>query len=1121
MDRLARASLRNRSFVALVCIAAAILGGLSMSSMKQELIPQVELPAVSVVVVSPGATADQINDRVAVPIEQQMATVPEVKGTTTNSSSSYGMVTVELEYGTELSRATAKIEQSISEIDDTFPEDTSVEVTSGGSSDIPLAQIGVTSDGDALQTAQNVRGSVIPQLEKIDGIASAQLIGAPEQRVTISLNMEAAATQGVSPDAIQDALDNNGLSVPAGTVSGDDHTLDVTIGEDIDSLDGLKEIPLQATDPLTGQDGSVALGDVADVELTGETPQLAARIDGKPAVAMIVFPTANANIVETSEALNDALADNTDMVGEGAAFTTIFDQAPFITSSIEALAEEGVMGLVMAVAVILIFLVSVRPTLVTAISIPMSLLLAFIFMNLAGYSLNMLTLSALIITIGRVVDDSIVVIENIKRHLEYGDPKRRAILTAVKEVASAITASTIVTCLVFIPVGFVSGMVGELFRPFALTVVLAMAASLFVSLTIIPVLAYWFLRPSKAARASEEAVRAAESASQVIESRTAEQAREKADRLLAEQRDAAEVKEQKSWLRRGYRPVLNGTQKHPVITLVTAVAILGGTGALYPLLNQNLLGDTGQNMVMLSQEAPAGTDLEGLTDRAAVAEEALGDVAGVESVATTVGGAGMGQSGSTISYVVTTDEDADQEELSQTLEDTLAENSSGDQTGASEMEGLTSSSVDINIVANNEETLQEANDVLFDALQGVEGSRQVTTNLSAEQPSVKVTVDREAAAAGGMSENDIVGLIAAQIVSPSIGQITLNNIDTDIYVKLTDPVTSLDDLQNMEIMGQPISAFATVEEVNVVPSVVTINGQQTATISVTAEDPDELGTVRDNVAEIVESTDLPAGATTTEAGAAAQLNEVFGQLGLALAAAVLLIYVVLVWIFKSLTQPLILLVSIPFAAIGAFLAMLMTGTPLGISSLIGLLMLAGIVVTNAIVLIDLINQYRRRGMDMDEAIDLGAQRRLRPIIMTALATIAALVPMALGITGQAGFISQPLAVTVIGGLISSTLLTLILLPVLYRLTQKNAIKKEDLEAEAEEDRDFEQSDRARSSRPVPAAITAGAAESASTSGAKPGGSDSSALDNSETSGRGNRKNRSHRNHLFGRGRNKR
>ncbi|MFT0847620.1 efflux RND transporter permease subunit [Actinomycetaceae bacterium L2_0104] len=1040
MERIARASLRNRSFVALVCIVAAILGGISIGSMRQELIPQVELPAVSVIAVSPGATAEQMNERVAVPIEREMATLPEVKETTTNSSSSYAMITVELDYGTELSRATSKIEQSISSVESTFPEDTTTQVASGGSSDIPLMMLGVTSSGDPLETAENVRSSVLPQLEKIDGVASAQLIGAPEQQVSISLNMEQAAALGVSPTALQDALDANGLSVPVGTVAGDGRTLDVTVGQKIDSLDALRAIPILTEDPATGEQGSVPLGDIATVDLQGKDAELTARIDGESAVAIIIFPTANANIVDTSQAVNDTLGDLKGLVGGDSNFTVIFDQAPFITTSITALAEEGGMGLIMAVAVILLFLVSMRSTLVTAISIPLSLLLAFIGMYMAGYSLNMLTLSALTITIGRVVDDSIVVIENIKRHLEYGEPKRRAILTAVGEVASAITASTIVTCLVFLPIGMVSGMVGELFKPFAFTVVLAMAASLVVALTIIPVLAYWFLRPSKTARKVEDAVQAVRAVGDTLDERPARDTIAKARKLIEEQREAAEAKEERSWLRRAYRPVLRGSQKHPVITLVAAVAILAASGALYPLLKVNLLGDTGQNMVQLSQEAPAGTDMAGLVERAAVAEEALGDVAGVETVATTIGGAGIGQSASSISYVVTTAEGADQEALSEKLESVLAENSSGDQTALADMAALSSNNIDINIVANNEETLQQANDVLLDRLQGVEGSKSVTSNLTLEQPSVKITVNREAAATLGLSENDVVGMIASQMVAPSIGQITINNIDTEIYAELADPVTSLEDLQNMQIMGMPIGLLATVEEVNVVPSVVTINGQKTATISVIPEDSDELGLVKDSVAEIVDNTDLPEGAITAQAGAAAQIDDVFGQLGMALAGAILLMYVVLVWIFKSLSQPLVLLVSIPFAAIGAFLALFLTGTPLGISALVGLLMLTGVVVTNAIVLIDLINQYRRRGMDMDEAIDLGAQRRLRPIVMTAVATIAALIPMALGITGHAGFISQPLAVTVIGGLISSTALTLILLPVLYRLTQKRAVK---------------------------------------------------------------------------------
>lgn len=1032
MHKLAHISLRNRSFVALVCIVAAILGGISLSSMRQELIPQIELPAVSVIAVSPGATAQQMSERIAVPIEQQVATISEVKDTTTNSSSSYAMLTIELDYGTDLARATSKVEQSVSRIESTFPENTTTTVMSGGSSDIPLAMIGVTSDGDATATGNSVRRDVIPQLEKIDGVASAMLVGAPEQEVSIGLNQEAMMRAGVAPTAIKDSLDKNGLSVPVGTVTDGGNRLDVTVGQSIDSVEGIENLPIAATNLVTGKPGNVLLKDIATVAISPKDSDMIARLDGKAGVALVIYPKANANIIDTSRAVQDVL-DTAGKSMPDTSFTVIFDQAPFITSSISSLSEEGLMGLVMAVVVILIFLASLRSTLVTAISIPLSLLMAFVGMNLAGYSLNILTLSALTITIGRVVDDSIVVIENIKRHLEYGDQKLKAIFVAVREVASAVTSSTIVTCLVFLPIGLVSGMTGELFKPFALTVVLAMAASLFTSLTIVPVLAYWFLKPSKAVQEMNAEL------SSLDENAASTPAKKAA--ILAARKNEAEEKENNTWLARVYSPVLRSSQRHPVVTLLIAVVVLAASGAIVPLLKINLLGDTGQNMVSLQQTVPAGTSTESMVERAEKAEEALGNVVGTETVATTIGAAGMGMSTkSSISYTVTTKPDADQAKMSAALEKALREAiPTGDEATTMENMALSSNAIEVNVVASTDATLEAANTKLLNALDKAEGAKSVSSNLDAAQPSVQVTVNRDAVSAAGLTENDVVGLISAQMVSASIGKVTIDNADLDIYIALADPVTSLDQLENMTLMGQPISAFATVEEVHVVPTVVTISGQHTATITVTPENADDLGAMRSAVNSIVDKTELPSGASTTEAGAGEQISQTFGQLGLAMAAAILLIYVVLVWILKSLGQPLLLLVSIPFTAIGAFLALFITGTPLGISALVGVLMLIGIVVTNAIVLMDLINQYRRRGMSVEDAITHGAQRRVRPIIMTALATIAAMVPMAAGITGKAGFISQPLAVTVIGGLISSTLLTLVLLPVLYRLTQRKAL----------------------------------------------------------------------------------
>ncbi len=1020
MHQLANVSLKNRPFVALVCIAAAIMGIFSIATLRQELIPEIDMPAVSVVAISPGATAEQMSERIAVPIEQQVASIPEVTDTETSSRSSYATITVELEYGTDTSRATAKVEQAISRVENSFPDGTTVEATSGTSADIPLAMLGVSTSGDALATAQRVRGVAIPELEKVPGIASVQLIGAPEQQVAVDIDQAKAAAAGVAQDALAEALDNNGLAVPVGTVAGDGRTLDVTVGQRLASLDDLRALPIKTTDPASGEDGVTTLGEIANVELAAKDTNMSARVDGKEAVALVVTANSNANIVDTSAKLQDKLDDLGPMIGSDAEFSVIFDQAPYITLSINSLMKEGGVGLLMAVVVILLFLLSMRSTLVTAISIPMSLLLAFIGMLVSGYTLNVLTMSALTITIGRVVDDSIVVIENIKRHLEYGKPKRQAIMDAVAEVASAVTAATIVTLLVYVPVAFVSGLVGQLFKPFALTVVLAMAASLFVSLTIVPVLAYWFVRPSKGAR---EAIAEAKAGD--------------AD-ALERFRARAEDDESRGWLRRAYRPALAGTQAHPAITLAAALAVLAATGALYPLLNVNLMGGTGQNFASLAQTAPPGTDMETLVAHATEGEKALLEVDGVESIATTVG-AGMmtGMTGgSSISYFVTTDAGRDQEALASELEKALSEHSSGDEVSANSTSTFLSSTIDVDLVAADDATLAEANRLVLEALDGVEGAKSVTSNLSAEQPSVQITVNRDAAGALGLAENAVVGMIASQMVSASIGEVTLDNIDTEIHLKIADPVTTFEELENMQIMGMPLAQLAKVEQVNVVPNVVTANGQRTATISVEPEDSDKLGALRDTVASRVADADLPEGATTTEAGAAEQISDMFRQLGLAMLAAILLIYVTLVWIFKSLGQPLLLLVSIPFSAIGAILGLLVTGQPLGLAALVGMLMLIGIVVTNAVVLIDLVNQYRRAGMEMDEAIDLGAQRRVRPIVMTAISTIAAMTPMALGISGQEGFISQPMAVTVIGGLFSSTALTLVLLPVLYRLTQK-------------------------------------------------------------------------------------
>lgn len=726
-------------------------------------------------------------------------------------------------------------------------------------------------------------------------------------------------------------------------------------------------------------------------------------------------------------------------MGNNTTFTTVLDQAPFIEKSIHDLTVEGLLGLGFAVVVILIFLMSVRSTLVTAISIPLSLLVTFIGLWATGYSLNILTLGALTIAIGRVVDDSIVVIENIKRHLSYGEDKKTAILAAIREVAAAITASTLTTVAVFLPIAFVGSLAGELFRPFALTVTFALLASLLVSLTIVPVLAYWFLKSTPTLSSSPTATGsiAADDAGTPLRGQA----------LLS----AVEEKERSSWLQRGYLPILAKTQKHPVVTLIAGGIVLAATLAMTPLLPTNLLGDTGQNSMSIQQDMPAGTSLDVTNTAAEKVEKVLTGMEGITDVQVTVGNASGGFSAllssgaSSASFQVITDPDADQVALQDTVRKAVAgikdagTISLGSQGGGFGM----SSTVDITVKATTGEELQQASDAIVKAMTGIPGAQSVSSNLSGTQPVVQVSVDRAKAVAAGLDEQQITGLLAATVSPIPGGTVRIDTTDYKVQIGLGTQFDSVAALAAAPIPTAagpvPLSQVATVEEVQTPLTVTSSNGQRTATVSV-APEGNALGSLSAEVQKTLDSTELPAGTIASIGGAATQQAESFQQLGLAMLAAIAIVYVIMVATFKSLIQPLILLVSIPFAATGAIGLLLITGIPLGLPSLIGMLMLVGIVVTNAIVLIDLINQYRqpagdRPAMNVADAIEHGARQRLRPILMTALATIFALTPMALGLTGGGGFISQPLAIVVVGGLVSSTALTLILVPVLYRLVE--------------------------------------------------------------------------------------
>ncbi|MFT3968827.1 MAG: efflux RND transporter permease subunit [Micropruina sp.] len=1173
MLRLTKLSLAHRTVVLLLSLLTIGLGIYSTTALKQELIPSVNVPRGSVVTVFPGASPDVVEAQVSKPIESAVTTVDGVTDVTSTSSSGISQVSVQWDYGLSADDMATKLRSAIDSIAATLPSDIDPRVMTGGTDDIPVVLLALSSDQDLNTLSQHVTDTVVPELKGLDGVRDVAVSGKEEHEIVLTYKQAELQKYGVDPTMIGQTFAANSTAIPSGTMRTGTANLDVQTGTTFSTSDEIADLMVQGTD------GPVRLGKLATVKEQPVARTSISRVDGRTSLTLSVTKTPDANTVTVAHEINAKLPELERSLGSNARFVTVFDQAPFIEQSVHDLTVEGGIGLAMAVFVILLFLRSLRPTLITAISIPLSLLIALIGLWVGGFTLNILTLAALTVAIGRVVDDSIVVIENIKRHQSYGEFGRRSITRAVKEVAGAVTSSTLTTVAVFLPIGLVGGQAGEIFRPFAVAAVVALLASLVVSLTVIPVFASWFMKPTVKQQQTRPSV--------------------------------GEGEEQVTWLQKGYLPVLNWSLAHRWLTLLIALGVFVGTIALVPRLKTDFIGSMGSESLAITQELPSGTSLN-QTDRAArQIEKLLADDPDVQTYSTTIGGAS-----STVFLAAPTDTNKASFTVPLKAGSTATVTANrlrkeigdlGPDVGTVEVSigtGNEATSVVVYVESSDPEQLQAANDKVAAMMEGIPGMTNVASDLADARDMLAVTVNDSKAADLGMTQASIGQAVSRSVRGQLIGTLAQGDTTLNVYLRSRKPVTSIDELRGIKLpvtqtmngnaksdaadkvqersdrltaqskrdatkaYNDQVSALqktrresakaqanltrqlnsakrnlaslqkqlaaaqkqlaticptdptnpicaplpaaiygltqqvagaagqvaqlgaaqaqtksgikqidqqldaaseqrtksleaqakqqsiqdasraaadATADPVRLdqvakvklvqAPSTITrVNGIRAATVTGSSESSD-LGATTAAITAGIASLDLPQGVTVRIGGVSQQQQESFAQLGLAMAVAVAVVYLIMVATFGSLLQPMILLVSIPFAATGALGLSLITDTALGIPSMIGLLMLIGIVVTNAIVLIDLINQKRTSGSNIEQSIAAGARLRVRPIVMTALATIFALVPMALGLTGGGVFISKPLAVVVIGGLVSSTLLTLILVPVLYDLLE--------------------------------------------------------------------------------------
>ncbi|WP_424937444.1 MULTISPECIES: efflux RND transporter permease subunit [Bacteria] len=1166
MTLLTRLSLANRAVVALLSILVVGAGLWATGSMKQELLPTMTQPTAVVVVAKPGASAETLDRDVVAPLSTALSAVTNVEEVRARTSSGSGQVTVTWKFGDDDDKILADVKTATSGVMATAPDGATSEVYAGSSSDIPVLSLSLAGGDDLEAFAERVDKTLVPAIEHVPGVRKAQVTGKVQQQVRVTLDPAALSARSIDPSVVSGLLKTAGVVVPAGKSDDGAKAMAIEVGQEGTSIEGIAALPIPTLD------GPVPLSAVAVVELAPVPQTALSRADGSPALGLTITKTPDANAVQVSHAVAAVIEKELPSLGAEAKATTLFDQSTMIEKSTHDLAVEGGLGLVFAVLIILVFLLSPKATVITAVSIPLSLLIAVIGLRMGGFSFNVFTLAALTVAVGRVVDDSIVVIENVARRRGKGGLTPADVLAAVKQVAGAVTASTLTTVAVFLPVALVGGMAGELFRPFALTVTIALLASLLVSLTIVPVLAYWFMRrPSR--RETEAASVAADTAALAEPGEPVDSAG-----LAGTTADPAE---RVTRMQRAYLPSLRFAMRRPVAVVLISVVVFAGTIVASGFLKTDMLGSFADaRAVQIEQKMPLDTTLQGADEAAAALEKAAGSVDGVASFQTTAG-----ELGAPVRMDLVIADEADPDTVLKRVESAVADlPAAEDITVSTQATQTTSSTIDVIVKSPDDKALATAAGQISSALEGVTGVEKVTSDLAADLPVLKVSVDPGAAAAQGFTVPEVGTAIAAAVEGQRLGTVGIDGVTRDLVLRAqstkTDPeaisglplpVSALqsqrtqknaaDELQREQermsadaraeaevkaqdqvseliaardksvgdlaalreqlssLLASPppfdpnpapqgaiaaleyqkavqqltqgvaaaeggieqldeqirsartaiadgaaqqaetdrlaqaqrdlekvratpirVGDIAKVEVVTAPATIARIDGARAVTVSATPAGED-LGAASLGVQQALAALDLPAGVTLDEGGAAAEQAQSFGELGVAMLAAIALVYIVLVATFRSLMQPLLLLVSVPLAATGAIGGLLLTGTPLGIPALIGMLMLIGIVVTNAIVLIDLINEYRREGAALDDAVVHGARLRLRPIIMTACATIFALIPMALGVTGGGAFISKSLAIVVIGGLVSSTALTLLLLPALFVLYERRGDRR--------------------------------------------------------------------------------
>ncbi len=1007
--------------ITMMVLIIIVFGFISFTRLGLDMLPDIEFPVVSVVTSYSGVTSEDIEDVLTKPIEDAVATVKDVKTIKSISQEGTSIVMIEFDSGTKIDFAAQDVRDKIGLIEDYLPQDANkplvVKMDVGA---MPVLGYGVTCDSlNTLELKKILEDNIKDKIERLDGVATMEISGGQKREILIKLNKQLVESYNLTQSQIVQVLRGENINLSGGFIEQGLLELPVrTVGE-FKNLDEIKNTVL-----IVRNDMPIYLHDVADVIDTHKEIRSYSRTNKKDSLLLMINKQSGANTTQVAESIKKELPKLKKFLPKDTEFSLVMDQSRLIKTSTKSVTQSGLIGGLLAIIIIYIFLRNWRPTIAIALAIPLSLIATFIPLYAVGYTLNLMTLGGLSLGIGMLVDNSVVVIENIYRHLEKTGKRRKAAITGSNEIALAITAATLTTIAVFLPMSLGSGVAGQLSRGLSLTIIFALSASLFVALTLVPMIA------SKIFKKREEVKDYKKASGE--------------NRFLK--------------LQNAYKKILIWSLKNRLKTILITVSLLILTVATIPFIGTEFMPESDQGLMILQIEMPVGTSLKQTDKVTRLVETVIYEKVGenIMSATSLIGqnddmaeGASMGMSGGiNESKVLIMLKDKEKRKLSNSqIIEIVRQNkpsikglkiSSMDMSSA--MMGGANTPIEIKIFGKDLEVLQKVSDNIANDIKNINGVRDIDTTLSQGKPELSITIDRKRASYLGLTVGQIGSLVKNSMQGSVATKFRQGGEETDIRVRYNETDRdSIKKIENLTIAspfgGQiPLKQVAKISYDN---GPIKINREdQLRVVSVTSNILDrDVGSVVKDIKDKLKNFDMPSGYFIEYGGSYKQMQDTFGTLALALVLGVLLVYMVMASQFESLIHPFIVMFELPLAFIGVGLALFITGQSLSLPSFMGIIMLAGIVVNNAIVLVDYVNQLRKKGMNKFDALVEGGTTRLRPILITSITTILGMLPMALA-RQEGSEMMKPMAIAVIGGLLVSTILTLVVIPVIYSLVEK-------------------------------------------------------------------------------------